>query len=373
MKKLRILKLLFILALAFPLGGALVSTAILATPQEAKAADPAPLDYYPQVQLPVSGSGLNQASTAVGSYKDGVMSSDLLARYIKAIYDYGLMIGGILAAIVLMGGGVLWLTSGGNDSKVTQAKELISGSITGLVILFSSWVILNTINPDLLQLQILKTKVINVVTLEGIECQWRCVPVGQKCEGGGGHDAIQATSQWRSNKQDYCLDNIGAMPTNACPTGQLYDCCCRNKYDIPAADGDAMLACLKGTTGNAFKEEGSDCYIQSTGVSGYCKTVKKDGSANYSKCMPCLQIGEKCTDNMGDYECADSNGKCGSTHGDCNSYAPDSEAYDNSVTDQIFTYISGNKIKCNSLNDLTAWGFNWILGTSDIYVECKCE
>lgn len=120
-----------------------------------------PLNYYAQVILPVPNSDLNQATTAVGYYdsNSGKMMSDLLAKYLKAVYDYGQMIAAILAAIILMGGGLLWLTSAGNDSKIAQAKELISGSVIGLVIVFSSYIILNTINPDLLKLKVLKTQV----------------------------------------------------------------------------------------------------------------------------------------------------------------------------------------------------------------------
>jgi len=117
-----------------------------------------PIDFTPQVIIPRSAV---QGLTKVGEYnpQTGIMTSDLLAKYIKAFYDYGLAAAGILAAIVLMAGGLLWLTSGGNDTKIGQAKELIAGSITGSLILFSSWIILNTINPELLQLKTISTKV----------------------------------------------------------------------------------------------------------------------------------------------------------------------------------------------------------------------
>jgi len=74
-----------------------------------------------------------------------------ISEYILAIYNYGLSAAGILAAIILMAGGVLWLVSGGDASKVTQAKELITGSVVGLVILASSYIILTQINPDLVK------------------------------------------------------------------------------------------------------------------------------------------------------------------------------------------------------------------------------
>lgn len=83
-----------------------------------------------------------------------------LSQYIIAIFNYGLSIAGILAAIVLMAGGLLWLTSAGNPKKVSQAKELIISSIIGLVILFSSYVILVQINPDLIQMKSVRTGVV---------------------------------------------------------------------------------------------------------------------------------------------------------------------------------------------------------------------
>lgn len=170
MKKIKIFKFVFFLFFALQLSGAFILTAL---PLTAQAEDNySSLDYTPQIKIPVSGSGLDQATTKVGSYDSasGVMSSDLLARYIKALYDYGMIICGILAAIVLMGGGVLWLTSAGDSSKVGQAKELITGSIIGTVILFSSWLILNTINPDLLKMKVITTQIIKKINM--VCCQY---------------------------------------------------------------------------------------------------------------------------------------------------------------------------------------------------------
>jgi len=116
------------------------------------------LQFTPQVTIPNStfNSG---ASTSVGTYNSatGKIDSTLLAKYIGAIYNYSLAIAGILATIMLMAAGVIWLTSGGDSGKVSQAKELISGSIAGLIILVVSWVILNTINPDLVNLKAVST------------------------------------------------------------------------------------------------------------------------------------------------------------------------------------------------------------------------
>lgn len=106
------------------------------------------IKFTPQVTIPNSLIGTN---TSVGEYneKTGSYTNNLLAKYVVSIYNYGLAIAGILATIVLMGGGVIWLTSGGEAGKISQAKDLIGGSIIGIIILVCAWVILNTVNTDL--------------------------------------------------------------------------------------------------------------------------------------------------------------------------------------------------------------------------------
>jgi len=160
---LKILKASFILIFSFTLINATL-LAISAPQALAQDDDPVPINFTPQLTIP--GSGFNQGEAMpAGEYKSGTMTSDLLLKYIKAFYRYGIGVAGILAAIVLMAGGILWLTSAGNDSKVNQAKELIAGSITGVLILFCSWIILNTINPDLVNLKPITTQIIKKVSL----------------------------------------------------------------------------------------------------------------------------------------------------------------------------------------------------------------
>jgi hypothetical protein len=80
--------------------------------------------------------------------------------YIYALYNYLLGIGGVLAAIALMIGGVLWLISAGNANRVSQAKSWITGSLTGLVILLTSYVLLYEINPELLGMKYIEMETI---------------------------------------------------------------------------------------------------------------------------------------------------------------------------------------------------------------------
>jgi len=221
--KFNLSKLIFGLFLAFQIIG---FTAILSCPLPAAAQttdQKKSLDYYPQIQIPVQGSDFNKASTTVGQYIQtkaidgtitGSMVSDLLPRYIRTLYNYALAIAGILATIVLMGGGVIWLTSGGDSGKVSQARELITGSITGIIILVVAWVILNTINPDLVNLKPLITPVVKRASF--------C------CDPKFGGAAI--TSDGKCSSGVKCADGDSCLNTGDSIKGNAFSCINPNSY-----------------------------------------------------------------------------------------------------------------------------------------------
>lgn len=110
-----------------------------------------PKFVIPDLQIKIPGLNFSSDNCVDNGDKTYSCAIPWLGEYINAIYNYGLSIAGILAAIILMAGGLLWLISGGDASKITQAKELIGGSIIGLIILMSTYIILKQINPALLQ------------------------------------------------------------------------------------------------------------------------------------------------------------------------------------------------------------------------------
>lgn len=82
-----------------------------------------------------------------------------IALYIGAIYETAMVIGGILATVMIMIGGFIWLTSAGSTSRVSQGKEFIGGAFVGLALLLGSYVLLNTVSPSLVTLQPIKVVV----------------------------------------------------------------------------------------------------------------------------------------------------------------------------------------------------------------------
>ena len=83
-----------------------------------------------------------------GGFKPTTVQQTLLPDYIKYLFNFSLIIVGLIVFSALIIGGFLYLISSGNPSKL-DAKDRIFGALIGLVLLLSSWLILNTINPQL--------------------------------------------------------------------------------------------------------------------------------------------------------------------------------------------------------------------------------
>jgi hypothetical protein len=76
-----------------------------------------------------------------------------LPEYIKYLFNFGIAIGGILAFLVLVFGGFLWMTSAGDPTAIGKAKTKMFGGIIGLCLLLGSWIIIGMIDPDLKHLK----------------------------------------------------------------------------------------------------------------------------------------------------------------------------------------------------------------------------
>jgi hypothetical protein len=72
-----------------------------------------------------------------------------LSDYVIYIFNLSLIIAGLIAFGALVYGGIRYLTSAGSPVAVSDAKDQIFSGILGLIILLSAYLILTTINPQL--------------------------------------------------------------------------------------------------------------------------------------------------------------------------------------------------------------------------------
>ncbi|MFH0930208.1 MAG: pilin [Candidatus Moraniibacteriota bacterium] len=77
--------------------------------------------------------------------------------YLKDIINFGFAIIGILALFMLIIGAYQYLMAAGNIGKVESAKETIGSALLGLILGLCAWIILNKINPDLVNFRAITT------------------------------------------------------------------------------------------------------------------------------------------------------------------------------------------------------------------------
>jgi len=156
-----------------------------------------------------------------------------LPTAIKLIYEWVIRIGIALAFLMVMYGGVKWMMAGGSSERVGDAKSQIGAAIIGIVLLLTSFIILQTINPRLISLELPQLPEIERIRLEKrIQALEECEKLtgGNGCcvigEYEGGNDCTLVTEAaccgWRGQYlgEGQCPSNSGCM------TGPISECKC---------------------------------------------------------------------------------------------------------------------------------------------------
>jgi len=76
--------------------------------------------------------------TSPCSLCDGII---VTRNIVTSLFEVSLIIGGIMVAV----GGILFMTSGGSQDKVRQARGTLTSALVGVVIALTAWVIINTL------------------------------------------------------------------------------------------------------------------------------------------------------------------------------------------------------------------------------------
>lgn len=80
-------------------------------------------------------------STCIDNPIDTDSPQQLIGKVIKAV----LGISGSLALLMFVYGGFTWMLSGGNSEKVTKGKNTLVWAAIGLIVIFSSYALVNAI------------------------------------------------------------------------------------------------------------------------------------------------------------------------------------------------------------------------------------
>lgn len=74
-----------------------------------------------------------------------------LIDYLDQLYTFGIAVAGILAVVMISLGAFSYIvTSGGNSSKMIDAKDMITEAVFGLILALAAYLLLFVLNPDLI-------------------------------------------------------------------------------------------------------------------------------------------------------------------------------------------------------------------------------
>jgi hypothetical protein len=118
-----------------------------------------------------------------------------LSDFIIVIYDFLLSAVGIAAMFMIVVGGFRYLTAAGNAAALSEAKDIIYSALYGLLLAISVWVIVSTINLDLIYLK--------QPAADPAHGDYSCLPSGSACVA----DGKKCCSEFQT-EVDMCVDGI---------------------------------------------------------------------------------------------------------------------------------------------------------------------
>ena len=81
---------------------------------------------------------------------NGPLTKDVtIERYLTWAFRFTLALAGFLAVMMIVIGGVEYIISGANEGMRSEAHKRISNAIYGLILALVSYLVLYTINPNL--------------------------------------------------------------------------------------------------------------------------------------------------------------------------------------------------------------------------------
>ncbi|MDO8676285.1 MAG: hypothetical protein Q7K16_01390 [Candidatus Azambacteria bacterium] len=137
------------------------------------------------VCLPIIAFAQYKLETGIPGVPGGQLpTGSELPSYLKYLFIFGLGFITILALSVMMFGGIQYILAAGNAAKTEEAKEWIKQALFGLGLLLVSYLLLRTINPDLVNLRNPNLPITGgggVIGGGGKNYQWTTVPMNKYC------------------------------------------------------------------------------------------------------------------------------------------------------------------------------------------------
>jgi len=99
-------------------------------------------------------SGLNEAAGQVNAFKNQTKTTydlNFFATTVGKVIGAVLAFVGVLFLILVIYGGILWMTAAGNEQTITKARTLILNSVVGLVIVLAAYALVSFLGTQIIQ------------------------------------------------------------------------------------------------------------------------------------------------------------------------------------------------------------------------------
>ncbi len=177
-----------------------------------------------------------------------------LSLYVKYLFYLFLMIGGLLTLGSTIFGGVKYLISGGNVPAMKDARERISAGILGLILIFTSYILVITVNPELTIFSIGKPKMeepelVEIPPVESEVPVYIEIPLGRLIEKVKTQSEIvknEAEDVWYIGAENTEIDHTSVRELADCLKKLSEKCECPKTEDCEPADSTCKKGkCLK--------------------------------------------------------------------------------------------------------------------------------
>ncbi len=193
------------------------------------------------------------------------IESSNISEYISGVYQYLMAISVVIAIVMVMIGGLQYSVGGINSGQIEKGKTRIKNGMIGLVLLFSTYMIMYLINPELLRGDVIQLENVDMVDLPALHDPGDVMMDGGGEEGAGG-GAISGTKLCSSPSdcEQWCLKN---PDPNLWPT--------RNDKTIDPSQTGLIPTVTGLTTSHGKRVRGTPELIAALKLAGEA-AVKKD-------------------------------------------------------------------------------------------------
>jgi hypothetical protein len=190
----------------------------------------------------------------------GAQPTTGLVDYIRYIYLFALGAVGLTAFGVMVYGGILYMMSGANVTSKEEANKWFKGAISGLLLALASYLILSTINPNLVKI---KAPELPTMQIQSVYTQKEgdpCVPNQPPfCMSG-----LECKDQIIIGK-DYRCEKVGgstSQPAQSLPTpSQTYTCSYKCPSDISVKASSSNSPDCASCESYALNECNKNCTV----------------------------------------------------------------------------------------------------------------